>query len=103
MHRIWELVAYRFRDENAGSFVTWVKGLDSGFDEMFYDFANAANDPTLGSDRRHAKPSYRRTWNRAANRYCRPLSQREALTFTKTVIVAWVKTEYGQQLHPQTT
>jgi hypothetical protein len=97
-YRIWEVVRTFWK--GSAEFQKWLEGLGDEFPRQNADFQDSANDPKLWGERRHAKREYAARAP-ADGTPTEPMTQEDAQTFLKRLVVEWIATEFGECLRPQ--
>lgn len=99
--RIWDVMKSYYLKNDRHLYIKWVSSLGAGFDDLYYDFENTANNPLFGDDRRHADRKYEPRKNPKTKLPGNKMNHDDAVVFVKRVVVKWIEKEFGVVLDPQ--
>lgn len=100
LYRVWDIMKSRY-PQGSTDFFDWVSSIDPSYADKYYDFENSANDPSFGSDRRHALRNYKPPTNWRTGRVAQGMDPQQALLFVKSVALKWIKDEFKTPLVAQ--
>ena len=101
--RVWDVIVGTFKSKK--DFRLWVNKHAESIGDHFFDFERSANDPTFGSNRRHAMPVYNLTDKNKINpKTGQPgemMTDAAALRFVKQVVTLWIERRFGIELETE--